>query len=109
MLIDINPLTDLAGIDRPDGKTIRVGAVTRYRALERDAAFLKTCPLFADALPHIAHPQIRNRGTIGGNLSHADPASELPAHRDRHAGAHEDPVADRAIASSMRRISSPVS
>jgi carbon-monoxide dehydrogenase medium subunit len=41
--------------------------------------FLKNCPLFADALPHIAHPQIRNRGTIGGNLSHADPASELPA------------------------------
>ncbi len=79
VLIDINPLTDLAGIDRLDGKTIRVGAVTRYRALERDAAFLKTCPLFADALPHIAHPQIRNRGTIGGNLSHADPASELPA------------------------------
>lgn len=79
VLIDINPLTELAGIDRLDGETIRVGAVTRYRALERDASFLKTCPLFADALPHVAHPQIRNRGTIGGNLSHADPASELPA------------------------------
>jgi carbon-monoxide dehydrogenase medium subunit len=79
VLIDINPLTELTGIDRLDGETIRVGAVTRYRALERDAAFLKACPLFADALPHIAHPQIRNRGTIGGNLSHADPASELPA------------------------------
>src|SRR5580693_10734034 len=79
VLIDINPLSELAGIDRSDGKTIRVGAVTRYRALERDTAFLNACPLFADALPHIAHPQIRNRGTIGGNLSHADPASELPA------------------------------
>src|SRR5579872_311737 len=79
VLIDINPLSELAGIDRPDGETIRVGAVTRYRALERDQAFLKACPLFADALPHIAHPQIRSRGTIGGNLSHADPASELPA------------------------------
>jgi carbon-monoxide dehydrogenase medium subunit len=78
VLIDINPLSELAGI-RPDGESIRVGAVTRYRALERDASFLKSCPLFADALPHIAHPQIRNRGTIGGNLSHADPASELPA------------------------------
>jgi CO/xanthine dehydrogenase FAD-binding subunit len=79
VLIDINGLPELAGIDRPDRETIRVGAVTRYRALERDADFLRECPLFADALPHIAHPQIRNRGTIGGNLSHADPASELPA------------------------------
>ena len=79
VLIDINPLSELDGIERSDDKTIRIGAVTRYRALERDAGFLKTCPLFADALPQIAHPQIRNRGTIGGNLSHADPASELPA------------------------------
>lgn len=79
VLIDLNGLAELAGIDRSEGKTIRVGAMTRYRALERDAGFLQACPLFADALPHIAHPQIRNRGTIGGNLSHADPASELPA------------------------------
>jgi carbon-monoxide dehydrogenase medium subunit len=78
VLIDINPLAGLAGIDR-SGDTIRVGAMTRYRALENDQAFLETCPLFADALPTIAHPQIRNRGTIGGNLAHADPASELPA------------------------------
>jgi carbon-monoxide dehydrogenase medium subunit len=79
VLIDLNGLPELAGIGQSGAKTIRVGAMTRYRALERDQAFLKTCPLFADALPHIAHPQIRNRGTIGGNLSHADPASELPA------------------------------
>ena len=79
VLIDLNGLAELAGIDRSEGETIRVGAMTRYRALERDAGFLQACPLFADALPHIAHPQIRNRGTIGGNLSHADPASELPA------------------------------
>jgi carbon-monoxide dehydrogenase medium subunit len=78
VLIDINDLIDLAGIDG-SAKDIRVGALTRYHALERDQDFLKACPLFADALPHIAHPQIRNRGTIGGNLSHADPASELPA------------------------------
>jgi CO/xanthine dehydrogenase FAD-binding subunit len=79
VLIDINLLPELGGIDRSEGETIRVGAMTRYRALERDAVFLQACPLFADALPHIAHPQIRNRGTIGGNLAHADPASELPA------------------------------
>jgi carbon-monoxide dehydrogenase medium subunit len=79
VLIDINALTNLAGIDRPQPGQVRIGALTRYRMLERDGDFLKSCPLFADALPHIAHPQIRNRGTIGGNLSHADPASELPA------------------------------
>jgi CO/xanthine dehydrogenase FAD-binding subunit len=79
VLIDINGLNDLAGVVRSDAEGIRVGALTRYRDLERDFGFLAACPLFADALPHIAHPQIRNRGTIGGNLSHADPASELPA------------------------------
>jgi aerobic carbon-monoxide dehydrogenase medium subunit len=77
VVIDINGLDKLAGIDH--GPTVRVGALTRYCALEQDSEFLGSCPLFADALPHIAHPQIRNRGTIGGNLSHADPASELPA------------------------------
>src|SRR6202140_1701555 len=78
ILIDINGIEDLAGI-RPSGGTTRVGPVTRYRALQRDAGFAQLFPLIGEALPHIAHPQIRNRGTIGGNLSHADPASELPA------------------------------
>jgi CO/xanthine dehydrogenase FAD-binding subunit len=77
VLIDINGLAELAAIDLE--RNIRLGALTRYCALERNSTFLSACPLFADALPHIAHPQIRNRGTIGGNLSHADPASELPA------------------------------
>lgn len=79
VLIDINGLSELAGCSGADGGQVRLGALTRYRALERDGDFLKACPLFADALPHIAHPQIRNLGTVGGNLSHADPASELPA------------------------------
>jgi len=79
VLIDINGLGEIAGVTGTPGDEIRIGAVTRYRALERDGDFLSACPLFADALPHIAHPAIRNRGTIGGNLSHADPASELPA------------------------------
>jgi CO/xanthine dehydrogenase FAD-binding subunit len=78
VLIDINEIRDLGGI-RPSGGATRVGPLTRYRALERDAAFRQAFPLIGEALPHIAHPQIRNRGTIGGNLSHADPASELPA------------------------------
>jgi len=79
VLIDINHVPELVGINRSEPDRIRLGAMTRYRTLERDGDFLKACPLFADALPHIAHPPIRNRGTVGGNLSHADPASELPA------------------------------
>jgi carbon-monoxide dehydrogenase medium subunit len=79
ILIDINRIDDLAGVHAGEAGSSRIGALTRYRALERDAGFAGAFPLIAEALPHIAHPQIRNRGTIGGNLSHADPASELPA------------------------------
>jgi CO/xanthine dehydrogenase FAD-binding subunit len=78
ILIDLNEVEGLAGI-RPSAGATRIGALTRYRALQRDASFAQLFPLIGEALPHIAHPQIRNRGTIGGNLSHADPASELPA------------------------------
>jgi CO/xanthine dehydrogenase FAD-binding subunit len=79
VLIDINPIAELAGVKREASGRVRVGALTRYRALERDPVTRRTLPLIDEALPHIAHPQIRNRGTIGGNLAHADPASELPA------------------------------
>ena len=79
ILIDINGIDGVAGIRPGDAGRSRIGALTRYRTLERDAAFARAFPLVAEALPHIAHPQIRNRGTIGGNLSHADPASEFPA------------------------------
>ena len=79
ILIDINGIDGVAGIRPGDAGSSRIGALTRYRTLERDTAFARAFPLIAEALPHIAHPQIRNRGTIGGNLSHADPASELPA------------------------------
>jgi CO/xanthine dehydrogenase FAD-binding subunit len=78
ILVDINEIEELAGI-RPSGAATRVGPLTRYRTLQRDTTFAQLFPLIGEALPHIAHPQIRNRGTIGGNLSHADPASELPA------------------------------
>jgi carbon-monoxide dehydrogenase medium subunit len=79
MLIDVNPLAELAGVETRAGDRIRIGALTRYRDLERDPATARNLPLIHEALPHIAHPQIRNRGTIGGNLAHADPASEMPA------------------------------
>jgi CO/xanthine dehydrogenase FAD-binding subunit len=79
VLIDINPLTMCAGLQRAQSGALRIGALTRYRELERDPATARDLPLMHEALPHIAHPQIRNRGTIGGNLAHADPASEMPA------------------------------
>jgi CO/xanthine dehydrogenase FAD-binding subunit len=79
VLIDINPLAHCAGMSDDGHDRVRIGALTRYRDLERDPATARMLPLIQEALPHIAHPQIRNRGTIGGNLAHADPASELPA------------------------------
>lgn len=78
VLIDINAVAGGDEIGVRDGY-LQVGALTRYRALQRSPAIAQHAPLISEALPHIAHPQIRNRGTIGGNLSHADPASELPA------------------------------
>jgi CO/xanthine dehydrogenase FAD-binding subunit len=79
ILIDINQIEDLSGIRPSTDGGAHIGALTRYYQLERDAGMIRDFPLLGEALPHIAHPQIRNRGTIGGNLSHADPASELPA------------------------------
>ncbi len=79
VLIDLNPLTELSGISRTDPDHLVIGALTRYRKLEQAGLCKDHLPLVAEALPHIAHPQIRNRGTMGGNLSHADPASEMPA------------------------------
>jgi CO/xanthine dehydrogenase FAD-binding subunit len=79
MLIDLNLLSQLSGIICENNMSLRIGALTRYRALERDQHVAQTAPLVREALPHIAHPQIRTRGTLGGNLAHADPASELPA------------------------------
>src|SRR5215469_10616976 len=71
-LIDLNALPGLATLDvAPDGAT-RIGALTRTRALERDAGLSRAQPLVAEAVPHVAHPQIRNRSTLCGNLAHAD-------------------------------------
>ena len=78
VLIDLNGIAEGAGIDMQSSGA-RIGALTRYRAMERHGALLDMFPIFAEALPLLAHPQIRARGTIGGNLAHADPASEMPA------------------------------
>jgi carbon-monoxide dehydrogenase medium subunit len=77
VLIDLNRLQDLSYICQDD-HVMRVGAMARERHLEFDAAIAERTPLLAEAVPFIAHPQIRNRGTIGGSLVNADPAAELP-------------------------------
>jgi len=77
-LVDLNEITELAGIREHDGRLV-IGAMTRQRAVEQSAVVRRRCPLLADAMPHIGHVPIRNRGTVGGSLAHADPAAELPA------------------------------
>jgi carbon-monoxide dehydrogenase medium subunit len=77
MLIDLNRVLEL-GYIREDENVIRVGAMTRERQLEFDGLIQKVTPLLHEATPFIAHPQIRNRGTIGGSIVNADPAAELP-------------------------------
>jgi len=77
VLVDLNRITDMSYIRR-DGNVIRVGAMSRERHLEFDTIIEKHTPLLHEAVPFIAHPQIRNRGTIGGSIVHADPAAELP-------------------------------
>ncbi len=79
VLVDLNWIASLASIEEaPDGG-LRIGAMTRQRAVERSPAVAARAPLLAEAMPWIAHPQIRNRGTIGGSVAHADPSAELPA------------------------------
>jgi aerobic carbon-monoxide dehydrogenase medium subunit len=77
-LIDIGNVAELRGI-AVTASGMRIGAGTRQSELQRSGLIAQHAPLIAEAIPHIAHTAIRNRGTIGGNLAHADPASELPA------------------------------
>ena len=77
-LIDITRIPELRGISAA-GDAVRVGALTTHAQLGADALVRRQVPLLAEAVPLIAHAAIRNRGTIGGALAYADPASELPA------------------------------
>src|SRR5215475_9463282 len=78
VLVDINRLADIAYI-RQDNGGVAIGALTRQSAVESSELIARLCPLMAEAIRFVAHRPIRNRGTIGGNLAHADPTSELPA------------------------------
>jgi aerobic carbon-monoxide dehydrogenase medium subunit len=78
LLVDINGVGGLDGVSIRNGM-VEIGALTRHVALEHSSDIAKHAPLIALAMPHVAHPAIRNRGTIGGSLAYADPAAELPA------------------------------
>ena len=78
LLVDINGLDELSGV-KLEGNQIRIGALTRHVEIENSSVIVENCPLIALAMPHIAHPAIRNRGTFGGSIALADPAAELPA------------------------------
>lgn len=77
-LIDLARIPELRTIESADGSLV-IGAMVREGKAEADDAVRRSAPLLAAALPLIGHPAIRSRGTIGGSLSHADPAAELPA------------------------------
>lgn len=77
VLVDVNRLAGLAYMREGDGG-LALGALTRQRDAERSALVRARCPLLADALPFVGHAAIRNRGTLGGSVAHADPAAEVP-------------------------------
>lgn len=78
ILIDINRLDDLKGISL-DGDTVRIGALTRHVEVLNSDIVKEHLPLIAEAVPHVAHVAVRNRGTFGGSVALADPAAEMPA------------------------------
>jgi carbon-monoxide dehydrogenase medium subunit len=78
LIVDIGGIAELQGIS-VTGDTLRIGALTRHVDLQRSPEIANYAPLLAEAVAHVAHRAIRNRGTLGGSLAHADPASEFPA------------------------------
>jgi aerobic carbon-monoxide dehydrogenase medium subunit len=78
LIVDIGAIAELRGI-AVSGEVIAIGALTRHVDLARSPEIAAHAPLLTEAVAHVAHPAIRNRGTLGGSLAHADPASELPA------------------------------
>lgn len=77
VLIDISNVSELATIEHKQN-VLHIGAGARYADILTSSVVTKTCPLLTQAIPFIAHEAIRNRGTVGGSLAHADPAAELP-------------------------------
>ena len=78
LLVDVGAIASLAGV-RVNADFVRIGALTTHAQIERSEEIRKRVPLLAEAAAHIAHPAIRNRGTLGGSVALADPAAEYPA------------------------------
>ena len=78
VIVDLNGVSELGHLLRNEAGGLRLGAMVRQRMLELDETIAALAPLLHEAMPHVAHTQIRNRGTLGGSLAHADPAGELP-------------------------------
>jgi len=78
LLVDLNRVVELDYVRLNANSDLLIGAMTRHRTLERDPLVAQHAPLITETMPFVAHSQIRNRGTIGGSLAHADPAAELP-------------------------------
>src|ERR1700757_5076420 len=78
LIVDIGEIAELRGI-AVKGDVLKIGALTRHVEIQESPEIAAHAPLLMDAVAHVAHPAIRNRGTLGGSLAHADPASELPA------------------------------
>lgn len=107
LFVDINGINGLDRIEETADGGLRIGALTRHFALETSETVKERFPVVHEAMKHVAHLAIRNRGTIGGSLSHADPAAELPAMAvlldativtARAAGGREIPASDFFIA-----------
>jgi carbon-monoxide dehydrogenase medium subunit len=79
ILVDVNGLRELTGITPTPEGGLRIGALTRHAELAASSAAIERAPLLAEAARHVGHAAIRNQGTLGGSLAHADPAAELPA------------------------------
>jgi carbon-monoxide dehydrogenase medium subunit len=77
LLIDLRRIPELSGITIGVHE-VRIGAMVSWRDIEESDALRAACPILANAMAHVAHYQIRNRGTVGGSLAHGDPASEMP-------------------------------
>lgn len=78
MLVDLNRVSGLDFVRQGGNGGLAIGSMARHSLLEHSEAVAALAPLLHEAIPHVAHPQIRNRGTAGGSLAHADPAAELP-------------------------------
>ncbi len=78
IIVDLNGVNELSQLPQNSSAGIQIRAMVRHNQIEHSQTIAAAAPLLHDAMPYIAHPQIRNRGTLGGSLAHADPAAELP-------------------------------